>query len=81
MAKIGTLNVGTRVYTERTAGPNGRKRVLTQVFVRMGNTVVADRVIPGKWDDAAALGEFKRFPERFKPRGTFNAATLKAIAA
>ena len=69
MTKIGTLNVGTRTFTSRTSGPNGRKRVLTTIFVRMGDMVVAERTIPGKWDNAAALTEFRRFPERFTAEG------------
>jgi len=81
MAKIGTLNVGTRTFTQRTAGPNGVKRTLSQIFVRMGDTVIADRVIPGRWTEEAALKEFKRFPARFAPRAPFNAATVAAVAA
>lgn len=75
---IGKLNVGVSIFTQR--GPI-RNKVLTTIFVRMGKEVIAERTIPGKWNEAQALMEFKRFPDRFQPRPTFSAATLKAIAA
>jgi hypothetical protein len=76
--KIGTLNVITRTFTERAIN---RKKTLTEILIRMGDTVIADRTIPGAWDQKAALTEFKRFPERFKPRDGYTTEVLKAIAA
>jgi hypothetical protein len=80
---IGTLNVVTRPVTQRTAGPNGRRKLLTEVIVRMGGMPIADRIIPGKWDVAAALAEFRKAPQRFIPRPHtgMTVETLKGIAA
>ena len=81
--KIGTLNVLVRPVQIRTAGPNGRRKTMTEVIIRMGGVPVADRTIPGVWDAAAALAEFKRFSSRFNPR-TASGMTpelLKAFAA
>ncbi len=75
---IGKLNCGVDTFTQRA---NGRQKVLTRIFVRMGQQVIADRVIPGKWTEVQALKEFRRFPERFTPRPSYDAALLKAVAA
>ena len=53
---------------DRTAGPNGRRKVLTRIFIRRGEAVIAERVIPGKWTPAQAVTEYKRFPLRFTHR-------------
>lgn len=75
---IGKLNVGVSVFTQR----NGNvKKTLTTIYVRMGKEVIADRIIPGKWDEVQALKEFKRFPDRFTKRATYAALDLKAVAA
>lgn len=75
---IGKLNCGVRTFTQR--GPHVMK-TLTTIFVRMGKEVIAERTIPGRWNESLALVEFKRFPDRFTPRATFTPATLKAVAA
>lgn len=76
---IGKLNVGVSTFTQR--GVNGNKKVLTTIYVRMGKEVVAERTIPGRWNEAQALTEFKRFPDRFTKRPTYAALDLKGIAA
>lgn len=75
---IGKLNVATRTFTQR--GPHTMK-TLTTIFVRMGKEVIAERTIPGRWNEAQALVEFKRFPARFTKRPTYAALDLKSIAA
>jgi hypothetical protein len=75
---IGKLNCGVNSFIQR--GPHAKK-TLTQIFVRMGDEVIAERTIPGKWNAFQALTEFRRFPDRFTPRPNFTAATLKQIAA
>ena len=82
MTKLGSLNVIVRNATVRTNGPNGRVKVLTEVIVRMGGEPIADRKIPGKWTTGEALGEFRKQPHLFTPRGgPWTKETLKAIAA
>jgi len=80
--KIGSsLNVVVRVNTIHTAGPNGRRKTLSTLIVRMDGTPIADRVISGKWDANSALVEFRKFPNRFTGRTGFTPETLKAVAA
>lgn len=79
--KVGSLNVGVRSFTQTSHGPNGKRVQMTEIFVRMGDTVIASRITRGKWDERQALQEFKRFPERFPPREGWTKETVKAIAA
>jgi hypothetical protein len=78
---IGKLNVGVSVFTTRTPGPNAVKRTLSTIYVRMGKEVIAERTIPGRWNEAQAMTEFKRFPDRFTKRPDYAALDLKSIAA
>ena len=55
--------------------------LVTDITVRMGNDPVAQRTIPGRWNQDAAFQEFKRFPERFNAVGVLTAAQLKLVAA
>ncbi len=74
---IGKLNVGVSTFTQR----NGNvKKTLTTIYVRMGKEVIAERTIPGKWNEVQALREFRRFPDRFTKRPTCT-LDLKALAA
>jgi len=75
---LGKLNVAVRTFTQR--GPHITK-VLTEVLIRMGEMPIADRIIPGRWNQAQALKEFRRFPDRFRPCGDFDRAKLNAVAA
>ena len=76
---IGKLNVGVSVRTQRV--PSGQRKTLSTIFIHMGEMVVAERTIPARWNEAQALAEFKRFPDRFIPRDGFTPATVKAMAA
>lgn len=76
---IGKLNCGVSVFTQR--GPNNTKKVLTTVYVRMGSEVIAERTIPGKWNEYQALMEFKRFPKRFTQRAEYKSLDLEKVAA
>jgi hypothetical protein len=73
---IGKLNVVCKTYTAK-----GTKKPLTDMTVRMGNMVIATRTSAGKWTEADALKELKRFPERFKLADGWNLDQLKAVAA
>lgn len=73
------LNVLVRNFTETL--PNGNRKRLATIIVRMGGNVIANRVIPGVWDETHAMREFKLFPQRFKPVGQWTQEHLKAIAA
>ena len=80
---IGTLNCVVRSTIDRTAGPNGRRKFLSTIIVRMGGLPIADRTIPGRWTAAQAVAEFRKAPQRFTVRegSGFTAETLKAVAA
>jgi hypothetical protein len=77
--KIGTLN--SVVYTRTERGFNGVRKTLSDIQICMGKLIVARRTIPGRWPEAEAIKEFKRFPERFTPQGDFNSDNLKSFAA
>lgn len=65
MQTAAKLNVVVRYEDQRREGPNGRKVRLTNISIRVGETIIARRVIPGMWSQSAALKEFRRFPETF----------------
>lgn len=78
---IGKLNVVCRQFVQRSTGPERAKRNLTAIQVRLGNEVVAERTIPGKWDEVRALAEFKRFPDKFTKTEKWASIDLKSLAA
>jgi hypothetical protein len=78
---IGTLNVVVRYIPVRTAGPNGRAKMTTEIVIRMGNEPFASRTVGGRYSQADALKEFKRFPDRFTPAKGKDAKLVAAIAA
>lgn len=52
------------VYTEnKTEGPNGVRKPLTECRIMAGTTVVASKTIAGRWSQMQALKEFKRLPK------------------
>jgi hypothetical protein len=65
MQTAAKLNVVVRYEDQRREGPNGRKVRLSNISIRVGDTIIARRVIPGMWSQRAALVEFRRFPDRF----------------
>jgi hypothetical protein len=51
-------------YTEvRTMGPNGRRKLLTEVVVKAGPLTVATKTLQGRFSQGQALVEFKRNPK------------------
>ncbi len=70
------LNVACRNFTNK-----GSKKPLTEMQVRMGELVIATRTSSGKWSEADALKELRRFPERFKLEGEWTLEQLKAVVA
>jgi hypothetical protein len=76
---IGKLAMVVSTRVERL--PGGRKKILSLIEARMGETVLATRVIPGTWTAEQARKEFRRFPERFKPAEGVDVALVKAVAA
>ena len=50
-------------YTEvRTEGPNGRRKLLTEVQIKAGAFDVASKTLAGRWSQQQAIREFKRLP-------------------
>lgn len=69
------LNIVCKVTKQKGKMP------LTEMQVRMGNTVIASRTSAGAWDEVNALKELRRFPERFKLEEGWTLEQLKAVAA
>lgn len=42
------------------------KKELSHIKIVFGNVTVAERTIPGNWNEKHSLNEFKRFSSRFK---------------
>lgn len=42
------------------------KKELSHIQIMFGSIVVAERTIPGNWNEAHSLTEFRRFSTRFK---------------
>jgi hypothetical protein len=80
MQTAAKLNVVVRYEDQRREGPNGRKVRLSNISIRVGDMVIARRVIPGTWSQRAALVEFRRFPGTFTRTEEAAALDLKACA-
>jgi hypothetical protein len=61
---IATNLTAVVVYREeRTLGPNGRRKQLTEVTVKAGPLTVATKTLWGRYSQSKALVEFKRNPK------------------
>lgn len=64
---------------ERTLGPNGRRKQLTDVTIKAGPITVATKTLWGRYSQSKALVEFKRNPKGWTVLDT--AAAKLPIAA
>lgn len=73
------LNVIVRVRSENR--PNGKLVFLSDLIARMGGTPIARLTVKGRFDEKAAMREFKLFHKRFQPVKGWTPEQLQAIAA
>ena len=78
-AMSGKLNFSILV----TKNQKGKKNLpLSTIFVKMGDTIIATRVTPGRYTEAEALIEFRKQPHLFKPKGEpYTLDILRRLAA
>ena len=65
MATVIATNLTSVIkYTEvRTLGPNGRRKLLTEVQIMAGPLKVASKTLSGRYSQRQALVEFKANPK------------------
>ena len=75
----GKLNFSILVTLQQ----KGRKKFpISTIFVKMGDTIIATRVTPGKYTEEQAHAEFRKQPHLFKPKGEpYTVDILRRLAA
>jgi hypothetical protein len=63
--------------------PKGNKKIpVSTIYAKMGATIIASRVTPGKYTEAQALVEFRKQPHLWTPKGEpYTVDILRRLAA
>jgi hypothetical protein len=75
----GKLNFSILVTLQQ----KGKKKLpISTIFAKMGATVIATRITPGRYTEEQALAEFRKQPHLFKPKGEpYTVDILRRLAA